>query len=122
MRQDVRRVPQTRAMSGAELPGIIPGAIAVVGLSAVTHQEELGRVLRLTLSALAPGGGARAVSEALDGGKGAKDELALWLGLATTPASLTTAMAQFERGRTGSTAWSATGRSTASTPEPWCSR
>ncbi|AQZ71049.1 hypothetical protein BKM31_41395 [[Actinomadura] parvosata subsp. kistnae] len=87
-----------RALAFQICLAIIPGAIAVVGLSAVTHQEELGRVLRLTLSALAPGGGARAVSEVLDGGKGAKDELALWLGLATTLASLTTAMAQFERG------------------------
>ncbi|GAA2215197.1 hypothetical protein GCM10009850_106640 [Nonomuraea monospora] len=88
----------SRALAFQICLAIIPGAIAVVGLSAVTHQEELGRVLRLTLSALSPGGGAQAVAEVLDGGRGTRDQLALWLGLATTLAALTTAMAQFERG------------------------
>ncbi|SDM63511.1 YihY/virulence factor BrkB family protein [Nonomuraea jiangxiensis] len=88
----------SRALAFQLCLAIIPGAIAVVGLSAVTDQRELGRVLELTLRALAPGGGAEAVTEALEGGNGTRDELALWLGLATTLAALTTAMAQFERG------------------------
>ncbi|MEO3873497.1 YihY/virulence factor BrkB family protein [Nonomuraea sp. B12E4] len=87
-----------RALAFQLCLAIIPGAIALVGLSAVTDQEELGRVLELTLTALAPGGGADAVTEALEGGDGTRDELALWLGLATTLAALTSAMAQFERG------------------------
>jgi YihY family inner membrane protein len=87
-----------RALAFQLCLAIIPGAIALVGLSALVHQEELGRVLKLTLSGLVPGGGAEAVTEALGGGNRTGDELALWLGLATTLAALTTAMAQFERG------------------------
>ncbi|MGW0807606.1 YihY/virulence factor BrkB family protein [Nonomuraea sp. NPDC002799] len=88
----------SRALAFQLCLAIIPGAIALVGLSAVTDQEQLGRVLELTLSGLAPGGGAKAVREALEGGNRTQDKLALWLGLATTLAALTTAMAQFERG------------------------
>ncbi|MFB4278299.1 YihY/virulence factor BrkB family protein [Nonomuraea sp. MTCD27] len=88
----------SRALAFQICLAIIPGAIALVGLSAVTHQEELGQVLRLTLSALAPGSGAEAVMQVLQGGNGTRDELALWLGLATTLAALASAMAQFERG------------------------
>ena len=87
-----------RALAFQMCLAIIPGAIALVGLSSVTDQEQLGRVLELTLSRLAPGDGASAVTAALDGGHHIRDALALWLGLATTLVALTTAMAQFERG------------------------
>ncbi|MFC4118441.1 YihY/virulence factor BrkB family protein [Nonomuraea zeae] len=87
-----------RALAFQLCLAIIPGAIALVGLSAVTHQEELGRVLELTLSGLVPGGGAETVTQALGGRGSTRDELALWLGLGTTLAALATAMAQFERG------------------------
>ncbi|SEH00413.1 YihY family inner membrane protein [Nonomuraea solani] len=88
----------SRALAFQICLAIIPGAIALVGLSAVTDQEQLGRVLELTLRALAPGDGGEAVAQALSGGDRTRDELALWLGLGTTLAALTTAMAQFERG------------------------
>lgn len=88
-----------RALAFQICLSIIPGAIALVGLASVTHQERAGRVLELTLSHLAPGGaGAEAVTEALVGGRNGAGALALWAGLATTLVSLTTAMAQFERG------------------------
>ncbi|GLW07218.1 hypothetical protein Misp01_23480 [Microtetraspora sp. NBRC 13810] len=88
----------SRALAFQICLAIIPGAIALVGLSSVTDQEQLGRVLELTLSRLAPGDGVEAVAEALGNGQRTRDALALWLGLATTLAALTTAMAQFERG------------------------
>ncbi|NUW45984.1 YihY/virulence factor BrkB family protein [Nonomuraea rhodomycinica] len=87
----------SRALAFQICLAIIPGAIALVGLSSVTHQEELGQVLELTLRRLAPGDGA-AVKQALGSGHHVRDALALWLGLATTMVALTTAMAQFERG------------------------
>ncbi|WP_336207238.1 YihY/virulence factor BrkB family protein [Nonomuraea sp. LPB2021202275-12-8] len=88
----------SRALAFQICLAIIPGAIALVGLSSVTDQEQLGQVLELTLSRLAPGDGAAAVTEALGSGHRTRDALALWLGLATTLVALTTAMAQFERG------------------------
>ncbi|MBD3147292.1 YihY/virulence factor BrkB family protein [Microbispora bryophytorum] len=81
---------------------IIPGAIALVGLSSVVHQERFGRLLELTLRQLTPGAGSQVIQETLDqshhasGAGGGK--LALWLGLLTALVSLTTAMGQFERG------------------------
>ncbi|GAA2874532.1 hypothetical protein GCM10010517_35230 [Streptosporangium fragile] len=92
----------SRALAFQICLSIIPGAIALVGLSSVVDQEELGRVLELTLSHLAPGAGAEAVEDVLAeshrraGRTGGG--LALWLGLGTALVSLTSAMAQVERG------------------------
>ncbi|GAB3900302.1 YihY/virulence factor BrkB family protein [Microbispora bryophytorum subsp. camponoti] len=80
---------------------IIPGAIALVGLSSVVHQERFGRLLELTLRQLTPGAGSQVIQETLDQShhaSGAGGKLALWLGLLTALVSLTTAMGQFERG------------------------
>jgi YihY family inner membrane protein len=88
----------SRALAFQICLSIIPGAIALVGLSSVTDQEQLGHVLELTLSRLAPGDGVAAVTEVLGDSQRTRDTLALWLGLATTLISLTSAMAQFERG------------------------
>ncbi|GAA3106575.1 hypothetical protein GCM10017600_81520 [Streptosporangium carneum] len=81
---------------------IIPGAIALVGLSSVLNQERLGQVLELTLSRIAPGDGVEAVRDVLaDSHRQAGHSggaLALWLGLVTALVSLTSAMAQIERG------------------------
>ncbi|MER7612841.1 YihY/virulence factor BrkB family protein [Nonomuraea wenchangensis] len=87
-----------RALAFQLCLAIIPGTIALVGLSEVTDHGRLGRVLGLTLRGLAPGGGAEAVKEALAGGNQTSGTLALLLGLGTTLVALATAMAQFERG------------------------
>jgi YihY family inner membrane protein len=92
----------SRALAFQICLSIIPGAIALVGLSAVLNQRQLGRVLELTLSRLAPGAGVEAVRDVLaDSHRQAGHTggtLALWLGLITALISLTSAMAQVERG------------------------
>ncbi|GAA3445997.1 hypothetical protein Pve01_13340 [Planomonospora venezuelensis] len=92
----------SRALAFQVCLSVIPGAIALVGLSSVIDQERLGQVLELTLSHLAPGPGVEAVRDVLgDSHRQAGrtgGTLALWLGLATALASLTSAMAQVERG------------------------
>ncbi|MBB2914623.1 YihY family inner membrane protein [Streptosporangium becharense] len=92
----------SRALAFQICLSIIPGAIALVGLSSVVDQEALGRVLELALSQLAPGAGAAAVEDVLadshrQAGR-AGGTLALWFGLVTALVSLTSAMAQVERG------------------------
>jgi YihY family inner membrane protein len=88
----------SRALAFQMCLSIVPGAIALVGLSSVAHQEHLGQVIELTLSRLAPGGDTDAVREVLGENGRSRDALALWLGLATALASLTSTMAQIERG------------------------
>ncbi|MEU9868086.1 YihY/virulence factor BrkB family protein [Actinomadura sp. NPDC048021] len=88
----------SRALAFQMCLSIVPGAIALVGLSSVAHQEQLGQVIELTLSRLAPGGDTDAVREVLGEQRRSRDALALWLGLATALASLTSTMAQIERG------------------------
>lgn len=88
----------SRALAFQLCLSIIPGAIALVGLSSVAHQEELGQVLALALSRLAPGPGTQAVQDVLGGSGRARDALALALGLVTALFSLTSTMAQVERG------------------------
>ncbi|MEU3166532.1 YihY/virulence factor BrkB family protein [Streptosporangium sp. NPDC006930] len=91
-----------RALAFQICLSIIPGAIALVGLSSVIKQEHPGEVLELVLSKLAPGAGVEAVKDVLSdshrqaGRTGGA--IALWLGLATAVSSLTSAMAQVERG------------------------
>lgn len=87
----------SRALAFQMCLSIIPGAIALVGLSSVTHQEHLGQVLELALSRLAPGEG-DAVRDVLGSGVRTRDALALVLGLVTALISLTSTMAQVERG------------------------
>ncbi|MGC5014526.1 YihY/virulence factor BrkB family protein [Streptosporangium sp. DT93] len=92
----------SRALAFQICLSIIPGAIALVGLSSVINQEELGKVLELILSRIAPGAGVEAVQDVLSdshrqaGRTGGA--LALWLGLGTALVSLTSSMAQVERG------------------------
>ncbi|MBP2705834.1 YihY/virulence factor BrkB family protein [Microbispora sp. RL4-1S] len=94
-------VSHARALAFQICLAVIPGAIAVVGLSSVLHQEDLGRVLEQTLRRLTPGAGSQVVQETLarsHSEAGAGGSLALWSGLITAVVSLTTAMGQFERG------------------------
>ncbi|MDN5749652.1 MAG: YihY/virulence factor BrkB family protein [Pseudonocardia sp.] len=78
----------------------IPLVIATVGLSGTLVTQRIGRVLRLTLVSLAPGGSADLLRETLDrpGPEADGAELALWLGLLVAVVALTTAMGQVERG------------------------
>ncbi|MEU8036488.1 YihY/virulence factor BrkB family protein [Streptosporangium sp. NPDC049078] len=91
-----------RALAFQVCLSIIPGAIALVGLSSVINQEHLGEVLELVLSKLAPGAGVEAVKDVLSDSHRQAGRtggvIALWLGLATAVSSLTSAMAQVERG------------------------
>lgn len=92
----------SRALAFQICLSIIPGAIALVGLSSVLNQKQLGRVLELTLGLITPGAGVEAVRDVLadshrQAGQ-AGGTLALWLGLITALISLTSAMAQVERG------------------------
>ncbi|GAA4564190.1 YihY/virulence factor BrkB family protein [Planotetraspora kaengkrachanensis] len=90
-----------RALAFQVCLAIIPGAIAVVGLSSALNHADIGQVLELTLRRLAPGGGGGIIEETLSPGRrggGAGEALALWFGLVTALVSLTSAMAQFERG------------------------
>ncbi|MEV0581872.1 YihY/virulence factor BrkB family protein [Nonomuraea sp. NPDC050310] len=88
----------SRALAFQLCLSIIPGTIALVGLSSVTHQEHLGQVLELALARLAPGEGGAAVMDVLGGGARRRDVVALVLGLVTALVSLTSTMAQVERG------------------------
>ncbi|MEU4701097.1 YihY/virulence factor BrkB family protein [Nonomuraea dietziae] len=88
----------SRALAFQLCLSIIPGTIALVGLASLAHQEHLGQVLQQALSNLAPGEGGAAVLEILNQGARTRDAVALWLGLGTALASLTSTMAQVERG------------------------
>ena len=86
----------SRALALALCLAFIPLVIATVGLSGALSTNGLGRVLRLTLIALSPGGSGDLISDTLEQEEGS--EAALWLGGAFAFASLTTAMGQVERG------------------------
>ncbi|RCG30952.1 YihY/virulence factor BrkB family protein [Sphaerisporangium album] len=91
----------SRALAFQICLSVIPGVIAVVGLSSVLNQERLGRVLELTIHQFAPGSGGEIVRDALDTSRRHAVDggaIALWLGLLTAVIGLTTAMAQIERG------------------------
>jgi YihY family inner membrane protein len=92
----------SRALAFQICLSIIPGAIALVGLSSMLNQRQLGQVLELTLSRIAPGAGVEAVRDVLaDSHRQAGHTggaVALWLGLITALVSLTSSMAQVERG------------------------
>lgn len=74
----------------------IPLVIAVVGLSGSLATQAMGRVLRMTIVAVSPGGSGELVRDTLE--RGERSAAALWLGLAFALATLTTAMGQVERG------------------------
>ena len=86
----------SRALALSLSLAFIPLVIATVGLSGAPLTDDVGRVLRLTLVSVSPGGSGELIQDALEEEKGAT--AALWLGLAFAVASLTTAMGQVERG------------------------
>lgn len=79
---------------------VIPLGIALVGLSGTLHTERAGQVLRMTLIELTPGPSDALLRNAFasSADEGGAAGAALWLGLVTALAALTSAMGQVERG------------------------
>jgi len=78
----------------------VPFLIALTGLAADLGLEDGGRIVADTVLALTPGASERMVADLLDTTERGEEvgEVALFLGLVTAIAALTTAMAQIERG------------------------
>lgn len=90
-----------RAVAFQFVLSLIPLLIAFVGLAATVSAEKPARALRLTVLSILPGGSSDAFKQAItrglsQGGSGGK--VALVVGLVAALVSLTTAMAQIERG------------------------
>jgi hypothetical protein len=82
--------------------------IVTVGLGGALATARIGRVVRLTLIGLSPGGSGDLVRDTSRQQEGAR--AALWLGLAFAVTTLAMALGQVERGEPiGSTALSRTG-------------
>lgn len=91
----------SRALALQASLAVVPFLLALTGLVADLDEERPARVLASTVAAVSPGsGGSDAMAGALRGSAASETsgEIALWLGLAFALASMTTAMAQIERG------------------------
>jgi YihY family inner membrane protein len=80
---------------------VVPFLLALTGLAADIDQERPSRVVASTIQAVSPGAGQEdALTGAVSGGVSSQEagELALGFGLAFALLSMTTAMAQVERG------------------------
>jgi len=89
----------SRALALQTCLAIVPFMLAVTGLAADLDQERAARVMAATVEAVSPGAGQQdALADALVGGSEEAGELALALGLVFALLSMTTAMAQVERG------------------------
>ena len=78
---------------------VVPFLIALTGLAADLDEERPARVMAAAIEAISPGGGTDdALATAVVDGSEENGELALAFGLAFALASMTTAMAQVERG------------------------
>lgn len=91
----------SRALALQTALAVVPFLLALTGLTADIDQQRPADVLARTVSALSPGhGDADALSEALSSSRSGDDvgELALTFGLLFALISMTTAMAQIERG------------------------
>jgi YihY family inner membrane protein len=91
----------SRALALQASLSVVPFLLALSGLAAGIDHERPARVLARTIEHLSPGGGAHdALASAVSGGTTGKKagEVALTLGLVLSVLSMTTAMAQVERG------------------------
>ena len=89
----------SRALALQTCLAVVPFLLAVSGLAADIDQEKPARVLAATVEAISPGAGQDdALADALVGGSEEAGEVALTLGLLFALLSMTTAMAQVERG------------------------
>jgi YihY family inner membrane protein len=91
----------SRALALQTAMAVVPFLLALTGLAADIDQERPARVIASTIDAVSPGSGQQdALAGALTGEASSEEagEVALGLGLAFSLLSLTTAMAQVERG------------------------
>ncbi|WP_148614230.1 YihY/virulence factor BrkB family protein [Nocardioides rubriscoriae] len=89
----------SRALALQTCLGVVPFLLAATGLAADVDDERWSRVVALTVDAVSPGGdGQDALAGAASGGSQDAGEVALVLGLLLALVSMTTAMAQVERG------------------------
>lgn len=89
----------SRALALQTCLAVVPFLLAVTGLAADIDEEKPARVLAATVEAVSPGTGQDdALADALVGGSEAAGEVALTIGLFFALLSMTTAMAQVERG------------------------
>jgi len=91
----------SRALALQASLAVVPFLLALTGLVADLDEDRPARVLARTVAAVSPGsGGSDAMSSALRGPTSSENagEIALWFGLVFALASMTTAMAQIERG------------------------
>jgi YihY family inner membrane protein len=91
----------SRALAFQGALAVVPFLLAVTGLSADIDEERPSRVIGRTIQSVSPGAGEQdALTSAVSGGVSsqAAGEIALALGLAFALLSMTTAMAQVERG------------------------
>lgn len=91
----------SRALALQGCLAVVPFLLALTGLAADVDAEQPARVIASTVQAVSPGGGQQdALAGALGGADASEDagEVALVFGLAFALLSMTTAMAQVERG------------------------
>lgn len=88
----------SRALALQTCLAVVPFLLAVMGLAADIDDERPARVVAATVNALSPATGDDSVVEALASGSERGGELALAFGLLFAIVSMTTAMAQVERG------------------------
>ncbi|RYB91979.1 YihY/virulence factor BrkB family protein [Nocardioides oleivorans] len=89
----------SRALALQTCLAVVPFLLAVMGLASDIDDERPARVVAMTVNAISPAsGGDDAVAQAVTGGSEGAGELALALGLVLALVSMTTAMAQVERG------------------------
>ena len=91
----------SRALALQVALSVVPFLLALSGLAAGIDHERPARVLARTIEQLSPGGGARdALASAVTGGPSGDEAggIALTVGLFFSLLSMTTAMAQIERG------------------------
>ena len=91
----------SRALALQAALAVVPFLLALTGLAADLDQARPARVVSQTISAVSPGAGEQdALASAVSGDDSSQEagEIALGLGLAFALLSMTTAMAQVERG------------------------
>lgn len=89
----------SRALALQTCLAVVPFLLAVTGLAADIDEERWSQVVAATVGAVSPGsGGDDALVEATSGGSEEAGEVALTVGLLFALLSMTTAMAQVERG------------------------
>lgn len=92
-----------RSLGFQVVVGLVPFAIALVGVATTVHTESIARVIELTLGRIVPGASVELVQGALrdtrhSAGSTPAGALAMWLGLGFAVLNLASAMGQIERG------------------------